>query len=189
MAHNVINGSPTGPNSGQIALGVRIDSDISPVTSDGNYHFNVYDSAGNLKVNIKKLSAGSVTFSNNSITISNTSFTISNATILSVSEWSSTAMNSNDGYAVLPSAANNKHFILYHISVNNSNSSDSNFQIQDGSGGSVFREYTVAKNGGSIEAQFNPPVAFSSTSSFWYNWISGTGTNINLSFHYREVDD
>lgn len=40
-------------DTGTMALGVRRDADTSPVSADGDYHALMFDSLGNLKVNIK----------------------------------------------------------------------------------------------------------------------------------------
>lgn len=43
----------TSGDVGVLSLGVRQDADTSPVSADGDYHAPIFDSAGNLKVNIK----------------------------------------------------------------------------------------------------------------------------------------
>ena len=59
MAYNVSEGAPHNPEDvGRYGLGVRRDSDTSPV-ADGEYHSNLYDDSGNLKVNLKAGSLGS----------------------------------------------------------------------------------------------------------------------------------
>lgn len=47
-----------GGETGIVWLGVRRDADTSPVSADGDFHTAIFDSAGNLKVNIKAGGAG-----------------------------------------------------------------------------------------------------------------------------------
>lgn len=51
----------SGGEAGTLALGYRQDADTSPVTADGDFHGLIFDSLGNLKVNVKQGAAGGVT--------------------------------------------------------------------------------------------------------------------------------
>ena len=51
-----------GGETGLLALGYRQDADTSPVTADGDFHGLIFDSLGNLKVNVKAGSAGGTEF-------------------------------------------------------------------------------------------------------------------------------
>lgn len=42
-----------GGENGPVTLGVRRDADTSPVSASGDFHTNIYDNAGALKVNVK----------------------------------------------------------------------------------------------------------------------------------------
>lgn len=109
------------------------------------------------------------------------------STALDVSnEITSVAKSTTDG-DIIAAAGSGVKIKIYHISVNNAGSNDTNFQILDGSGGTVIREYLLAKNGGTVETQFNPPIEGTANTALYYNWISGSSADINITVHYKEV--
>ena len=122
-------------------------------------------------------------FYNVSSTILNPATIWQTPTALPITGWTSTNMTTATGNLLISAAAGNHHE-LFHISCNNAGATDSEFFLVNSLGG-VLRRYYLAKSGGIVAEQFNPPVALSTTGNIYYT--GAAAGDINIALHYRTV--
>jgi len=157
---------------------------------DNDYGQFLIDAFGRQIVNVantlglyRSVSSTILNSANWVVSVANTGGLWKAATSVPVTAWKTTNMTTSTGN-LLTSAANGSHHELFHLSCNNGGASEAVFLLVNSNGGAL-RRYYLAKSGGIVEAQFNPPVALSNSGNLYYS--GAAGGDINISLHYRTV--
>jgi len=82
-----------------------------------------------------------------------------------------------------------KHLRIHHIYVVNTDTTDTEFYVRNGSGSTPYFPFYLAAGGGAIAQNLKRPWDLSTNTALYYDHISGTTPDLFITIGYEEITE